>query len=129
LLIYYYRSQSIAKIEELHSVTVPSPRINLANPPQKKSSSTTTADLPHGTPARFSKLVIPMACETTGALNPWEHPTDKMMANIWNLTFDKPNRIADGDFTSSLFIVVKKLVCSHLCVLWAFNNFPFPWTT
>ena len=66
-----------------------------------------TVDLSHGTAARFSKLVIPMACEIMGALNPWDHPTDKMMADIWNLVFDKPNHIADSDFTSSLFIVVK----------------------
>jgi len=70
-----------------------------------------------------------MVCETAGALNPWEHPTDEMMVDIWNLVFDEPNRIADGDFTSTLFIVVKKLVCSQLFIWCAFTNFPFPSTT
>jgi hypothetical protein len=62
---------------------------------------------------RFTKLIGPLTCETTGALDAWEFPDDTELIVIWNLVFEEDYPIEGGDFKSHRFIIAKTLVCFH----------------
>ena len=69
--------------------------------------------LPAGTTQRFTKLVLPIALDTTGALDPWEYPDDKQILEMWNLIFGSKNDhpLTDNNIKSELFATVKSLAC------------------
>jgi hypothetical protein len=103
----------ITKIEDIRFP--PSRRIDLTNPPTnaQKVKNILNSDLPAGTQNLFSKLVGPLVCETTGALEPWDTPDDKELIEIWNMVFGAEHPIEKGDVKCKLFVVVKTLVCFH----------------
>jgi hypothetical protein len=70
--------QSITKIEDNHSQATLLKCINLANPPTnvRKIKMISNANLPNGTQHLFTKVMGPITCKTTGALEPWETPDD-----------------------------------------------------
>lgn len=101
--------QSITKIREIHST--PSPRNDLltANKSHKKKEIS-YENLPLGTKNRFKKSVIPLALDTTGALKPWNTPSDDTIVEVWNIIFGIDYPIDEGDTECNRFIVAKTLV-------------------
>ncbi|GLB37951.1 hypothetical protein LshimejAT787_0410020 [Lyophyllum shimeji] len=67
-------------------------------------------DLPPETAERFSKLVLPMACDSVAALPPWESPTDEELADLWNLVFKDTHPVTVDLRAGSLFLVIKPLI-------------------
>ena len=69
--------------------------------------------LPAGTTQHFTKLVLPIALDTTGALDPWEYPDDKQILEMWNLIFglkdDHP--FTNNNMKSELLTTMKSLAC------------------
>lgn len=105
--------QSIAKIEDIQPAPI-TPRINSRQ--KKPGDRYNHQDLPAETIATFSKLIIPMACEMVGALDPWDSLIDTEIVDLWNLLFKNTNNTITVDLTpGSLFLVVKRLVCSLIC--------------
>jgi hypothetical protein len=113
LLIGKYYLQSVAKIEEIH--TVP-PRLKYGQVKNTNENAVRlrikNSNLPLGTTERFTKNVLPIALDTVGALAPWEFPDEQQMIDAWNLVFGSRNDhpIADGDVNSDLFTAAKGLV-------------------
>jgi hypothetical protein len=67
------------------------------------------SDLPAGTTDRFAKDVLQIVHDTSGALLPWEFPTDEQIIEIWNLVFEDEYPILDGA-KDELFPIIKGLV-------------------
>ncbi|RDB14733.1 hypothetical protein Hypma_016566 [Hypsizygus marmoreus] len=99
--------QSLAKIEELQPAPI-TPRIDLRQ--MKPGDRFKHEHLPHETVQKFSKMVIPMAYDTAGALDPWDAPDDIELVELWNLGFKDTYPITVDHTQGSLFLVVKRLI-------------------
>lgn len=107
-------TQSLAKIEEIHAAPVrvkPSQRLKRSADGNAGRTRVKNSDLPAGTTDRFTRDVLPIVHDTTGALLPWECPDDDQVIEIWNLIFGNEHPISDG-VKDDLFPAVKSLVCS-----------------
>jgi hypothetical protein len=83
---------------------MPSPRALTTNRSHKKKEIS-YENLPQGTKHRFKRDVIPLALDTTGALKPWNTPSDEAIIEVWNLVFGDDHPINEGDMTSSAFVL------------------------
>lgn len=99
--------QSITKIQDIHST--PS-RTSLTTIKSQKKKEISFECLPQGTKNRFKKEVLALALDTTGALKPWNTPSDDTIIEIWNLVFSIDHPIDEGDTECYRFSVAKTLV-------------------
>ncbi|KAF8263242.1 hypothetical protein EI94DRAFT_1807541 [Lactarius quietus] len=100
-------SMSITKIQDIH--LAPSPRANATNKSQKKKEISYES-LPQGTKHQFKTQIIPIALDTTGALKPWNAPSNESIIEIWNLVFGDKYPLNDGDNECYHFIVAQTLI-------------------
>ncbi|KAF8258734.1 hypothetical protein EI94DRAFT_1814721 [Lactarius quietus] len=99
--------KSITKIQDIHSA--PSPRANTTNKSQKKKEILYES-LPQGTKHQFKTQIIPIALDTTGALKPWNAPSNESIIEIWNLVFGDKYPLNDGDNECYCFVVAQTLI-------------------
>ena len=102
----YLDIQTIAKVEDLHVA-------QLSRSSRRKSTRPQLSDLPQGTTATYTKLIAPMACESSSALDPWENLCDEEFESIWNVVYKDSHCAVKG---TPFFKVLKALVCP-LCYL------------
>ncbi|KAG5644413.1 hypothetical protein H0H81_009543, partial [Sphagnurus paluster] len=107
----HYRS--VAKIEVIQSAPITPKPIQRQKKARERFNHN---DLPRDTLENFKKLVIPIACNTVAALNPWDSLTDVEFADTWNLVFHETHLIQVDLTPGSLFLVIKALVCSGFSV-------------
>jgi hypothetical protein len=99
--------QPITKIEEIHAM----PRMaGLYKVKKRRTRNVSYIDLPESTKELFKKRVIPLSLEATGALKPWETPSDSTIIDTWNYVYDDDERIEDGDTECDRFVIAKTLV-------------------
>jgi hypothetical protein len=103
--------QSITKIQDIHSA--PSPHASAANKSQRKKEISYES-LPQGTKHQFKTQIIPIALDMTGALKPWNAPSDESIIEIWNLVFGDKYPLNDGDNECYRFVVAQTLVSTYI---------------
>ena len=114
--LYRHARQSLTKIEDIHAAPVrvkPGQRLRKSADGYTVRTRVKNSDLPAGTTDRFTKDVLPIVHDTTGALLPWDCPNDDQIIEIWNLIFGNEHYIENG-VRGDLFPAVKSLVGSRV---------------
>lgn len=100
--------QTIAKVEDVHTAKNVIPKTSKA-----QRERPTLNKLPSGTRDTYTKVIGPMACETSSALDPWESLCEEEHANVWNVIYETSEFPAHpGGTPAPIYELVKALVCN-----------------
>ncbi|KAF9542045.1 hypothetical protein CPC08DRAFT_717021 [Agrocybe pediades] len=98
LVDHGFSIQTMTKVEDLHIATARS---------DFGRSRPQLGNLPPGTVATYTKIIVPTACQTAASLNPWEAVCNPECETIWNVVLGEKHPVVQG---TEFFKVLRGLI-------------------